>query len=115
MEYSDIKEFAKYYRSELVPIMNKMGFKVSITTSHRGYWRSGTLNINIKKVPLNFEVWDDKYNRYNVTGKARKLTEKIESRLDNLLNEKYDDTSSVEINVNFDRNIPYLETNRVGA
>ena len=40
MYFNEAKAFAQKYRSEISPIMNKMGFKVSVTT-YKEYYDEG--------------------------------------------------------------------------
>jgi len=84
-EYNDIKDFAKSYRKELLPILKSNGFTASVTTKKGSYYRSGEIVITIKSVPSNFEVYDpeNSYVRHK-TENAKKLIEVIRKRISNL-------------------------------
>ena len=49
-EYETIKEFAKDYRTEIIPMLKSKGFTLSINTSRGSYWRDGRMNFMIKKI-----------------------------------------------------------------
>ena len=76
-EYETIREFAKDYRLEIGPMMKSKGFTVSISTSKGSYYYDGRLNFQIKKIPSNFYVWTNEYNRYSKTEKSQKLLSAI--------------------------------------
>ena len=48
-------EEVRKYRSEISPIMNKMGFKVSVTT-YKEYYDEGKVIVKIKSPKRNFVV-----------------------------------------------------------
>ena len=57
MYFNSAKAFAQKYRSEISPIMNKMGFKVSVTT-YKEYYDEGKVIVKIKKftsLPIKFK------------------------------------------------------------
>ncbi len=76
-QYETIKEFAKDYRTEIIPMMKSKGFTLSINTSKGSYWNDGRISFVIKKVPNNFYVWTNEYSRYNKTEKSNKLLNTI--------------------------------------
>ena len=84
-EYETVKEFAKDYRLEIVPMMKSEGFGVSISTSKGSYWNDGRMNFQIKKVPSNFYVWTHEYNRYSKTEKSQKLLKVIRDRVNAII------------------------------
>ena len=86
-EYETIREFAKDYRLEIVPMMKSKGFGVSISTSKGSYYYDGRLNFQIKKIPSNFYVWTNEYNRYSKTVKSEKLLSTIRERVTKLIAE----------------------------
>ena len=47
MYFNSAKAFAQKYRSEISPIMNKMGFKVSVTT-YKEYYDEGKVIVKIQ-------------------------------------------------------------------
>ena len=55
MYFNEAKAFAQKYRSEISPIMNKMGFKVSVTT-YKEYYSEGKVIVKVVKVPKDFPV-----------------------------------------------------------
>jgi hypothetical protein len=97
-QYETIKEFAKDYRTEIIPMMKSKGFTLSISTSKGGYYFDGRMNFQIKKVPNNFYVWTNEYNRYNKTEKSQKLINAIRDRVKKLVAE----TTSLDVDLNFD-------------
>tara|TARA_B100000287_G_C19971496_1_gene518703 strand:- start:66 stop:410 length:345 start_codon:yes stop_codon:yes gene_type:complete len=110
MYFNSAKAFAQKYRSEISPIMNKMGFKVSVTT-YKEYYDEGKVIVKIKKVPKDFPVWSSEYSRYDFTPKAEKIVTAITNRLEVLRESKDDDWSDLEYEVMFDRRIPYINFN----
>jgi len=48
-KYETIKEFAKDYRTEIIPMLKSKGFTLSINTSKGSYWKDGRMNFVIKK------------------------------------------------------------------
>ena len=107
MYYESAKAFATKYRSELSPIMNKMGFKVSVTT-YKEYYDEGKVIVKITKVPKDFPVWSSEYSRYDYTPQAQKLERAVLNRLESLRDENPDDLSDLDYEVMFDRKIPYI-------
>ena len=103
-EYETIREFAKDYRLEIVPMMKSKGFGVSISTSKGSYWNDGRMNFQIKKVPSNFYVWTHEYNRYSKTEKSQKLLKVIRDRVNAIILE-----SNLDVDLNFDyhKNVRY--------
>ena len=106
-QYETIKEFAKDYRTEIIPMMKSKGFTLSINTSKGSYWNDGRMNFQIKKVPNNFYVWTNEYSRYNKTEKSQKLLNTIRDRVKNLIAV----TTDLDIDLNFDyhRDVRYKE------
>ena len=96
-QYETIKDFAKDYRTEIVPMMKSKGFTLSINTSKGSYWNDGRMNFQIKKVPSNFYVWTNEYNRYSKTEKSQKLLKVIRDRVSNLLL-----STDLDVDLNFD-------------
>ena len=97
-QYETIKDFAKDYRTEIVPMMKSKGFTLSINTSKGSYWNDGRMNFQIKKIPSNFYVWTNEYNRYNKTEKSNKLLNTIRDRVSNLISV----TTDLDVDLNFD-------------
>ena len=106
-QYETIKEFAKDYRTEIIPMMKSKGFTLSINTSKGSYWNDGRINFQIKKVPSNFYVWSNEYNRYNKTVKSEKLLGVIRDRVKNLIAENTD--LDVDLNFDYDKTIRYKD------
>ena len=98
-QYETIKEFAKDYRTEIIPMMKSKGFTLSINTSKGSYWNDGRMNFMIKKVPNNFYVWTNEYSRYNKTEKSNKLLNTIRDRVRNLIAVT---TDGLDVDLNFD-------------
>ena len=96
-QYDTVKEFAKDYRTEIIPMLKSKGFTLSISTSKGSYWNDGRMNFQIKKIPSNFYVWTNEYNRYSKTEKSNKLLEVIRDRVRNLLL-----STDLDIDLNFD-------------
>ena len=105
-QYETIKEFAKDYRTEIIPMMKSKGFTLSINTSKGSYWNDGRMNFQIKKVPNNFYVWTNEYSRYNKTEKSQKLLNTIRDRVRNLISVT---TDGLDVDLNFDyhKNVRY--------
>ena len=97
-EYETIREFAKDYRLEIVPMMKSKGFGISISTSKGSYYYDGRLNFQIKKIPSNFYVWTNEYNRYSKTEKSQKLLRVLRERVTKLIAEN----TSLDVDLNFD-------------
>ena len=110
MYFQEAKQFATKYRSELSPMMNKMGFKVSVTT-FKEYYSEGKVIVKITKVPKDFPVWSSEYSRYDFTPQAQKIEKAIINRLEVLRETKDEDWSDLEYEILFDRKIPYIELN----
>ena len=103
-QYETVKEFAKDYRTEIIPMMKSKGFTLSINTSKGSYWNDGRMNFQIKKVPSNFYVWTNEYNRYSKTEKSQKLLNTIRDRVSGIILE-----SNLDVDLNFDyhKNVRY--------
>ena len=103
-QYETVKEFAKDYRTEIIPMLKSKGFTLSISTSKGSYWNDGRMNFQIKKVPSNFYVWTNEYNRYSKTEKSNKLLNTIRDRVSNLLL-----STDLDVDTNFDyhKNVRY--------
>ena len=97
-QYETIKEFAKDYRTEIIPMLKSKGFTLSINTSRGSYYHDGRMNFMIKKIPSNFYVWTNEYSRYNKTEKSQKLLNTIRYRVKNLIRENTD----LDVDLNFD-------------
>ena len=97
-QYETIKEFAKDYRTEIIPMLKSKGFTLSINTSRGSYYQDGRMNFMIKKVPNNFYVWTNEYSRYNKTEKSQKLLNTIRDRVKNLIAV----TTDLDVDINFD-------------
>ena len=110
MYFNSAKAFAQKYRSEISPIMNKMGFKVSVTT-YKEYYSEGKVIVKVTKVPRDFPVWSSEYSRYDFTEQAGKIVSAITNRLEVLrqTDEEWDD---LEYEIMFDRKIPYINFNK---
>ena len=104
MEYSEVKEFARKYRKEVLPILKFKGFIVAVKTSKRSYYHDGRISIMIKSVPSNFDVYDpdNSYIR-QLTDNARKLLDTIKDRIRTLATAEDLD---LEIDMDYDRYIP---------
>ena len=103
-QYETVKEFAKDYRTEIIPMLKSKGFTLSISTSKGSYWNDGRMNFQIKKIPSNFYVWTHEYSKYNKTEKSQKLLNTIRDRVRNLLL-----STDLDIDLNFDyhKNVRY--------
>ena len=104
-EYETLKDFAKDYRTEIVPMLKSKGFTLSISTLKGSYWKDGRMNFVIKKIPSNFYVWTNEYSKYSKTGKSMKLLDTISDRVRNLI----EVTTNLDIDLYFDyhKNIRY--------
>ena len=104
MEYNTVKEFARMYRKEILPILKSKGFTVAVKTSKRSYYHDGRISIMIKSVPSNFDVYDpdNSYIR-QLTDNARKLLDTIKDRIRTLATAEDLD---LEIDMDYDRYIP---------
>ena len=98
-QYETIKEFAKDYRTEIIPMLKSKGFTLSISTSKGSYWTDGRINFVIKKIPSNFYVWTSEYSRYQKTEKSMKLLDTIRDRVRNLIAVT---TDGLDVDLNFD-------------
>ena len=106
-QYETIKEFAKDYRTEIVPMLKSKGFTLRINTSKGSYWNDGRMNFVIKKIPSNFYVWTNEYSRYNKTEKSMNLLNTIRDRVKNLIAENTD--LDVDLNFDYDKTIRYKD------
>ena len=97
--YETVKDFAKDYRTEIIPMLKSKGFTLSINTSKGSYYNDGRINFMIKKVPNNFYVWTNEYSRYNKTEKSQKLLNTIRDRVRNLIAVT---TDGLDVDLNFD-------------
>ena len=97
-QYETVKDFAKDYRLEIVPMLKSKGFTLSISTSKGSYYNDGRMNFQIKKIPSNFYVWTNEYNRYSKTEKSQKLLSAIRERVTKLISEN----TSLDVDLNFD-------------
>ena len=98
-QYETVKDFAKDYRTEIIPMLKSKGFTLSINTSKGSYWNDGRMNFMIKKIPSNFYVWTNEYSRYNKTEKSQKLLNTIRDRVRNLIAVT---TDGLDVDLNFD-------------
>ena len=103
-QYETIKEFAKDYRTEIGPMLKSKGFTLTISTSKGSYWNDGRMNFQIKKIPSNFYVWTNEYNRYSKTEKSNKLLNTIRDRVSNLL---LSTDLDVDLNFDYDKSVRY--------
>ena len=103
MEYNNVKEFARMYRKEVLPILKSKGFTVTVKTSKRTYYNDGLISILIKSVPSNFDVYDPE-NTYvrQLTDNANKLLDTIKNRIRHLAHIADLD---IQIDTNYDRYI----------
>jgi len=104
-QYETVKEFAKDYRTEIIPMMKSKGFTLSINTSKGSYWNDGRMNFQIKKVPSNFYVWTHEYNRYSKTEKSQKLLSAVRDRVKKLVAENT--TLDVDLNFDYHKDVRY--------
>ena len=107
-QYETIKEFAKDFRTEIIPMMKSKGFTLSINTSKGSYWNDGRMNFQIKKVPSNFYVWTNEYSRYNKTEKSMNLLNTIRDRVRNLI-AVTTDCLDVDLNFDYHKTVRYKE------
>ena len=103
-KYETVKDFAKDYRREIIPMLKSKGFNLRINTSKGSYWNDGRMNFVIKKVPSNFYVWTNEYSKYNKTEKSQKLLNTIRDRVKNLL---LSTDLDVDLNFDYDTKIRY--------
>tara|TARA_R100000329_G_scaffold149125_1_gene139162 strand:- start:70 stop:414 length:345 start_codon:yes stop_codon:yes gene_type:complete len=111
MYFNEAKAFAQKYRSEISPIMNKMGFKVSVTT-YKEYYSEGKVIVKVVKVPKDFPVWSSEYSRYDFTPQAEKIVTAITKRLETLRQTENEEWDDLEYEIMFDRKIPYINFNK---
>jgi|TARA_Y100001938_G_scaffold128276_1_gene181922 hypothetical protein len=111
MYFNEAKAFAQKYRSEISPIMNKMGFKVSVTT-YKEYYSEGKVIVKVVKVPKDFPVWSSEYSRYDFTPQAEKIVTAITKRLEVLRQTENEEWDDLEYEIMFDRKIPYINFNK---
>ena len=111
MYFNEAKAFAQKYRSEISPIMNKMGFKVSVTT-YKEYYSEGKVIVKVVKVPKDFPVWSSEYSRYDFTPQAEKIVPAITKRLEVLIQTENEEWDDLEYEIMFDRKIPYINFNK---
>ena len=104
MEYNNVKEFARMYRKEILPILKSKGFTVAVKTSKRSYYHDGQISILIKTVPSNFDVYDpeNSYVRHH-TENAKNLEKAITERIRTLAVKADLD---IDVQMYFDRRIP---------
>ena len=104
MEYNNVKEFARMYRKEILPILKAKGFTVAVKTSKRSYYHDGRVSIMIKSVPSNFDVYDPE-NSYirQLTDNAQKLLDTIKNRIRTLAHAADLD---LQIDMMYDGSIP---------
>ena len=103
-QYETVKDFAKDYRREIIPMLKSKGFTLSVNTSKGSYWNDGRISFVIKKVPSNFYVWTNEYSKYQKTDKSQRLLESIRDRVRNLL---LSSDLDVDLNFDYDNNIRY--------
>ena len=106
-QYKTVKDFAKDYRTEIIPMLKSKGFTLSINTSRGSYYQDGRMNFVIKKIPSNFYVWTNEYSRYNKTEKSQKLLNTIRDRVRNLISVTTD--LDVELNFEYGKDVCYKE------
>tara|TARA_R100000742_G_C4230122_1_gene51897 strand:+ start:137 stop:463 length:327 start_codon:yes stop_codon:yes gene_type:complete len=104
----DNAAFGRVVRSELTPIMKHSGFNISITTQ-KSYYGDGEMSLMIKKVPSNFQVFLEEYNRWDFTENAEKLVETIRGRIDKLMSKHQVD---VRLSINWDGSIKYIKNKK---
>jgi|TARA_R110000824_G_scaffold152525_1_gene323758 hypothetical protein len=103
--YETAAEFGRDLRKEISPLLKSKGFDIKLSTTKNSYYHGGNLNIKIKKVPKNFPVWVDEYSRWEQTENAKKLISTIKNRIEVKLQNDLD----LNVEVNYDRNIPFVE------
>tara|TARA_B100000959_G_C14492685_1_gene423898 strand:+ start:196 stop:522 length:327 start_codon:yes stop_codon:yes gene_type:complete len=103
-EYNNVKEFARNYRKEILPILKSNGFKASVTTNKGSYYSDGAIVVTIKSVPSNFDVYDpeNSYVRHH-TENAKNLEKAITERIRTLAVKADLD---IDVQMYFDRRIP---------
>ena len=111
MYFNEAKAFAQKYRSEISPIMNKMGFKVSVTT-YKEYYSEGQVIVKVVNVPKDLPVWSSEYSRYDFTPQAEKIVTAITKRLEVLRQTENEEWDDLEYEIMFDRKIPYINFNK---
>tara|TARA_R100000030_G_scaffold50149_1_gene37856 strand:- start:42 stop:413 length:372 start_codon:yes stop_codon:yes gene_type:complete len=106
----------KVFRSEIIPMLKSKGFNLKVATTKNTYYSDGKINVTIDKVPTNFPVWANQYNRWDRTPNADRLTDTIKNRLKTLISENNqllmeDDNYGLDIDVevNWGNNIKYIE------
>jgi len=77
----------KVFRSEIIPMLKSKGFNLKVATTKNTYYSDGKINVTIDKVPTNFPVWANQYNRWDRTPNADRLTDTIKNRLKTLISE----------------------------
>ena len=109
----------KVFRSEIIPMLKSKGFNLKVSTTKNTYYSDGKINVTIDKVPTNFPVWANEYNRWDRTQNADRLTDTIRNRLKTLIDENNkllveDDNYGLDIDVevNWDNNIKYIDYER---
>ena len=104
-KYETVKDFAKDYRTEIIPMLKSKGFTLSISTSKGSYWNDGRMNFQIKKIPNNFYVWTNEYSKYHKTDKSQKLLNTIRDRVKKLVAENT--TLDVDLNFDYHKDVRY--------
>ena len=104
-KYETVKDFAKDYRTEIIPMLKSKGFTLSINTSKGSYWNDGRMNFQIKKIPNNFYVWTNEYSKYHKTDKSQKLLNTIRDRVKKLVAENT--TLDVDLNFDYHKDVRY--------
>ena len=117
--FNSAKGLGKVFRSEIIPMLKSKGFNLKVSTTKNTYYSDGKINVTIDKVPTNFPVWANEYNRWDRTQNADRLTETIKNRLKTLIDENNkllveDDNYGLDIDVkvNWDNNIKYIDYER---
>jgi hypothetical protein len=87
--YETAAEFGRDLRKEISPLLKSKGFDIKLSTTKHSYYHGGNLNIKIKKVTEN----------------AKKLISTIKNRIEVKLQNDLD----LNVEVNYDRNIPFVE------
>ena len=113
--FKSAAELGKVFRSEISPMLKSKGFSIRVTTTKKSYYYDGSINVKINKVPTNFPVWVDEYNKYSRTSKANRLLETIQNKINTMIstqnveNDKNDlDGLDIELSIGYDRKIPYI-------
>jgi len=117
--FNSAKGLGKVFRSEIIPMLKSKGFNLKVSTTKNTYYSDGKINVTIDKVPTNFPVWANEYNRWDRTQNADRLTDTIRNRLKTLIDENNkllveDDNYGLDIDVevNWDNNIKYIDYER---